>query len=131
MTITQLKYAVAIAEPKSMQEAAKKVFISQPNLSGAMKALEDEIGIQVFERLRSGTKLTSAGREFISYARQVLEQYLLLEKNILKKKRKRPSFMYPPIPKADPVQRQGDFDGAAAKLGRICDRHGFFAGKCA
>lgn len=81
MTIVQLRYAVAVSESKSMQEAARREYISQPNLSSAIKALEEEIGIQLFERSRSGVNLTNAGREFISYARQVLEQYQLIENN--------------------------------------------------
>lgn len=92
MTIVQLKYAVSVSESKSMQKAAKKEFISQPNLSSAIKALEDEIGIQLFERSRSGVSLTNAGREFISYARQVLEQYELIEKKYIAGENKKIEF---------------------------------------
>lgn len=92
MTIVQLKYAVAISESKSMQEAARKEYISQPNLSCTIKALEDEIGIQIFERSRCGVQLTNAGREFISYARQVLEQYQLMEDKYIIKENKKIEF---------------------------------------
>lgn len=92
MTIVQLRYAVAVSESKSMQEAARKEYISQPNLSSAIKALEEEIGIQLFERSRSGVNLTNAGREFISYARQVLEQYQLIENKYISKENKKIEF---------------------------------------
>lgn len=92
MTIVQLRYAVAVSESKSMQEAARREYISQPNLSSAIKALEEEIGIQLFERSRSGVNLTNAGREFISYARQVLEQYQLIENKYISKENKKIEF---------------------------------------
>lgn len=92
MTIVQLKYAVAVSESRSMQEAARREYISQPNLSSAIKALEDEIGVQLFERSRCGVVLTNAGREFISYARQVLEQYQLMENKYISKENKKIEF---------------------------------------
>jgi DNA-binding transcriptional LysR family regulator len=75
-----------------MQEAARREYISQPNLSSAIKALEEEIGVQLFERSRSGMALTNAGREFISYARQVLEQYHLMENKYIFKEKKKLEF---------------------------------------
>lgn len=92
MTIVQLKYAVAVSESRSMQEAARREYISQPNLSSAIKALEDEIGVQLFERSRCGVSLTNAGREFISYARQVLEQYQLMENKYISKENNKIEF---------------------------------------
>lgn len=92
MTIVQLRYAVAVSESKSMQESARKEYISQPNLSSAIKALEDEIGVQLFERSRCGVALTNTGREFISYARQVLEQYQLIENKYISKENKKLEF---------------------------------------
>lgn len=50
MTLSQLKYVITVAEEKSMNEAAKKLFISQPSLSSAIKEIEEEIGINVFKR---------------------------------------------------------------------------------
>ncbi len=92
MTITQMKYAVVISESKSMQEAARKAFISQPSLSVAIKALEKEIGVQLFTRSRTGVTLTFEGQEFIRYAKQVLEQYELMESKYLKKNVKKLEF---------------------------------------
>ena len=48
MTITQLKYVITFAESNSMNEAAGKLFISQPSLSASIKELENEIGIELF-----------------------------------------------------------------------------------
>jgi len=79
MTITQLKYAIVIATYSSMNEAAKELFISQPSLSSAIKDLEREIGIEIFVRSNRGISLTPKGEEFIGYARQVVQQYELIE----------------------------------------------------
>lgn len=79
MTLIQLKYAITVAQSTSLNEAAKKLFISQPSLSSAIHTLEAELGIEVFKRSQSGITLTSDGEEFIGYARQVMEQYELLD----------------------------------------------------
>ncbi len=92
MTIIQMKYAILVSESKSMQEAARKAFISQPNLSEVVKALEEEIGIRIFFRSRTGVTLTSEGREFIKYAKQVIDQYELLESKYIKKQSNKKEF---------------------------------------
>lgn len=79
MTLQQMKYVIEIAERGSMNEAARYLFISQPSLSESIKELEKEIGVKVFSRSNRGIELTTEGREFIGYARQILEQYSLLE----------------------------------------------------
>ena len=73
MTLTQLKYVITVAEEKSMNEAAKKLFISQPSLSSAIKEIEEEIGFNVFKRSNKGVIITPEGEEFVGYARQVVE----------------------------------------------------------
>lgn len=78
MTLQQLKYAIAVADHGSMNEAAKELFISQPSLSGAMKELEKELGFDLFLRTNRGITITPEGEEFLGYARQVAEQYRLL-----------------------------------------------------
>ena len=55
------------------------LFISQPSLSGAIKEVEKEAGISIFTRCRAGIALTKEGREFLGYARQVVQQMELLE----------------------------------------------------
>ena len=90
MTLQQLKYALTIADCGSMNEAAKQLFLSQPSLSETMKELETEIGLDIFLRSNRGSVITPEGEEFLSYAKQVIDQYELLqskyiEKNIKKK----------------------------------------------
>lgn len=79
MTLQQLKYMITIAEKGSITEAAKELFISQPSLSGAVKEVENEAGITIFNRCRAGVALTTEGMEFLGYARQVVQQMELLE----------------------------------------------------
>ncbi|MDY2726437.1 MAG: LysR family transcriptional regulator [Anaerostipes faecalis] len=86
MTLTQLKYVITIADTGSMNEAAKSLFISQPSLSLAVKELEQEIGVELFRRSNRGVSLTAEGNEFLSYARQVVEQYQLMESRYIEKK---------------------------------------------
>lgn len=85
MTLTQLKYVITVAEEKSMNEAAKKLFISQPSLSSAIKEIEEEIGMNVFKRSNKGVLATPQGEEFLGYARQVVEQYRLIEAKYVEK----------------------------------------------
>ena len=73
-----------------MNEAARKLFISQPSLSAAIKELEEEVGVELFKRTNRGISVTLEGEEFIGYARQVVEQYNLIEsKYILKENTKK------------------------------------------
>ena len=79
MTLQQLKYAVAVADTRNITEASRRVFISQPSLTAAIRELEEEMGITIFSRSNKGVTITNEGDEFLSYARQVLEQANLLE----------------------------------------------------
>lgn len=79
MTIQQLKYVLMVSEAGSITEAAKKLFISQPSLSNAIREIEKEAGISIFSRSRTGITLTKEGMEFLGYARQVIQQMELLE----------------------------------------------------
>ena len=83
LTLQQLKYAVAIADRGSINEAAKYLFISQPSLSNAIKDLEKEIKITIFTRTNRGIQISTEGAEFLGYARQVLQQSELLEQKYL------------------------------------------------
>ncbi len=85
MTLTQLRYAITVAESKSMNEAAKNLYISQPSLSSAIKELENEIGVELFRRTNRGILMTAEGKEFVGYARQVVEQYQLIESKYIQK----------------------------------------------
>ncbi len=85
MTLTQLRYAITVAGASSMNEAARSLFISQPSLSTAIRELEDEIGVVLFRRTNRGISLTPEGDEFMGYARQVVEQYELMESKYISK----------------------------------------------
>lgn len=90
MTLAQLRYTITVAGASSMNEAARKLFISQPSLSAAIKELEEEVGVELFKRTNRGISVTLEGEEFIGYARQVVEQYNLIEsKYILKENTKK------------------------------------------
>jgi len=86
MTLQQLKYIIKIVECGSITEAAKQLFITQPSLSTAVKELEKELGIEIFYRTTRGISLTNDGTEFLSYARQVIEQTELMEQRYMGKK---------------------------------------------
>ena len=81
MTIQQLKYIIAISENGSLNKAAEALFMTQPSLTSAVRELEKELGITIFNRGGKGVTLTNDGTEFLQYARQVVAQYeRLLEK---------------------------------------------------
>lgn len=92
MRIQQLHYIVKIVETGSMNEAAKQLFITQPSLSNAIRDLEREMGIDIFIRNPKGITLTKDGVEFLSYARQILEQTALLEERYKSKNTNRELF---------------------------------------
>lgn len=79
MTLQQLKYIITTAEKRNVTEAARALFISQPSLTNAIKELETEMHINIFERSNKGVSITKEGEEFLGYARQVIEQANLLE----------------------------------------------------
>ena len=85
MTLQQIKYVIAIADSGSMNEAAKQLFVSQPSLSGSVKELEKELGFDLFIRSNKGIVITRDGEEFLGYARQVAQQYNLLESRYRKR----------------------------------------------
>lgn len=89
MTLQQLRYVIMIADCGSMNEAAKQLFISQPSLSETIKELELEIGFDIFLRSNRGIVITPEGEEFLTYAKQVSEQYRLLEEKYIEKKSKK------------------------------------------
>lgn len=92
MTLQQLKYITAVADAGSMNEAAKSLYISQPSLSGAVKELENEVGIEIFKRTNKGVQLTPEGEEFLGYARQLMEQYQLIEDRFIRRTRVKSKF---------------------------------------
>ncbi len=92
MTLAQLRYMITIADTGSMNEAAKALYISQPSLSQSVKELEEEIGVALFRRSNRGVSVTQEGREFLGYARQVVEQYGLIESRYIDRKNVKKKF---------------------------------------
>ena len=78
MTIQQLHYVIQISETGSFRQAAEKLFMAQPSLTSAVKDLEKEIGITIFNRTGRGVTLTADGAAFLPHARSVYDQYQTL-----------------------------------------------------
>jgi LysR family hydrogen peroxide-inducible transcriptional activator len=74
MTLTELRYIVALARERHFGRAAEACFVSQPTLSVAVKKLEDELGVALFERGQSDVALTPVGGRVVEQARRVLEE---------------------------------------------------------
>jgi len=74
MTLTELKYIVAVARERHFGRAAEACFVSQPTLSVAVKKLEDELDVKIFERGASEVSATPLGEQIVRQAQQVLEQ---------------------------------------------------------
>ena len=74
MTITELRYLVAIKKWGSVSAAAKQLYAAQPNVSKALKNLEGEYGLRIFERSSTGMIPTEQGRHFIRQAERVLDE---------------------------------------------------------
>lgn len=72
MTLQQLKYIVTVAETGNITSAAQKLFISQPSLTNAVRELEKEMQITIFNRTNKGVSISHEGDVFLGYARQVL-----------------------------------------------------------
>ena len=72
MDLTQMRYAVEIAQCGSISKAAKKLYMGQPNLSKALRELEEELGRPLFRRTSQGMEPTRAGEDFLVYARKIL-----------------------------------------------------------
>ena len=75
MTLQQLHYIIVISETGSFNKAADRLYVSQPSLTSAVKELEKEIGVRIFNRSGKGVTLTAEGLNFLPYARQVYSQY--------------------------------------------------------
>ena len=73
MTLTELRYIVAVARERHFGRAAEACFVSQPTLSVAIKKLEDELNVQIFERSGSELAITALGQTIIHQAQKVLD----------------------------------------------------------
>lgn len=74
MTLTELKYIVAVARERHFGRAAESCFVSQPTLSVAIKKLEEELDVKLFERGSSEVSVTPLGEQIVQQAQQVIEQ---------------------------------------------------------
>jgi len=74
MTLTELRYIVALAREKHFGRAAEACFVSQPTLSVGVKKLEDELGVLLFERSKNEVAVTPVGERVVEQARRVLEE---------------------------------------------------------
>lgn len=75
MTLQQINYILTISDSRSMNKAAEKLFIAQPTLTGAVRDVESELGIQIFHRTHKGVTPTVEGELFISKIKHVYQQY--------------------------------------------------------
>lgn len=74
MTITQLKYVLAIAEHKNFTKAAEKCFVTQPTLSTQIQKLEDQLDVQIFDRSKKPIELTDVGRKIVQQAKNIVDE---------------------------------------------------------
>lgn len=74
MTLTELKFIVAVAQERNFRRAAEKCFVTQPALSLAIKKLEEELNVSIFERSRTDVSMTEIGTKIIEQAGRVLEE---------------------------------------------------------
>ena len=72
MSLTQLRYFVAVAEEGTVTKAAQRCFVSQPPMSRQLRALEDELSVKLFERTARGMALSQAGQRVLEQARRIL-----------------------------------------------------------
>ena len=74
MTITQLKYVLAVAQHQNFTKAANKVFVTQPTLSMQIQKLEDELEVQIFDRSKKPIELTDTGRKIVQQAQNIVNE---------------------------------------------------------
>ena len=92
MTLQQLKYADAVAECGSISEASRQVFVTQPTLTEAIQALEEELRVAIFTRSSRGVSVTREGEEFLASARQILDDAARIQEKYTGKAVRRPQF---------------------------------------
>jgi DNA-binding transcriptional LysR family regulator len=91
MTLQQLKYVIGVSEIGSLNKASTILYVSQPSLTTAIKEVETEFGVKLFNRSSRGINITTEGKEFVQHARQIYAQYenLLDEFDSSKKRKKK------------------------------------------
>lgn len=86
MTLTQLKYMIAVAEAGNFTLAAEKSFVTQPTLSMQIQKLEDELGVQIFNRTKKPIRLTKVGSEILIQARKIISESKRMEDVVAQEK---------------------------------------------
>lgn len=92
MNLLHFKYAVEIAKTKSISKAAENLYMGQPNLSRAIKELEEHLGITIFRRTSRGITVTAEGEEFLQYASRIIAQVEQVEDLYINGTRKKNQF---------------------------------------
>lgn len=99
MNLLHLKYAVVIAETNSMTKAAERLYTAQPNLSRAIRELENTLGVSIFKRSSKGIYPTAEGEEFLGYARKILSEVDAIEE-LYRGAKERPLHFSVSVPRA-------------------------------
>ena len=79
MTITQLHYVLAVAEHKNFTLAAEKCFVTQPTLSMQIQKLEEELGVQIFDRGKKPIQLTDVGQQIVTQAKNIVNESIRIK----------------------------------------------------
>lgn len=92
MTLQQLRYADAVASYGSVSEAARRIFVTQPTMTEAIHALEEELRVAIFTRSSRGIAVTREGEEFLASARQILDDMSRISEKYTGAAVRRPQF---------------------------------------
>ena len=84
MNFNKLRYVIVVAEERSITKAAKKLYISQPSLSQCIRSIEEDLGVDLFIRVKSSISLTQAGEAYIEWAKATLESAKQLQSRLEK-----------------------------------------------
>lgn len=104
MNIQYLKYAVEVAKAGSLSKASETLCVAQPNLSRAVKELENELGITLFERCATGMSLTPDGARLVSYAKKLLREMEEIE-HMFKSEDKKKAHFSISVPRASYISK--------------------------
>ncbi len=92
MNVLWLKYAIEVAKTGSISKAADNLYMGQPNLSRAIRELEESLGIAIFERTTKGIVVTEKGKEFLKHSETILKQIDELENIYVNEKQTKQKF---------------------------------------
>ena len=120
MNLIHLKYAVEVAKTHSISKAAENLYMGQPNLSRAIKELEESLGITIFRRTARGISVTPDGNEFLQRARRIVAQVEEVEEMYQSGSMRKQSFSASPAALSDvssrPSSRRNTFSSCVPCL---------------